>query len=143
MCFLTALFICKRKIWSRFCLWVLVFFKKNSMIRDFMVVAYQPFFPLMLSCYVHSFDKYLISTYCLQDTIQTMLYINSEAKGSFFFLGMNMITASCTTSLTSIHSSMSTMDRGSWQCTGGRGQDNPQEKRSVKKAKWLSRKTYK
>ena len=30
------------------------------------------------------------------------------------------------------------MDEGFWHCTGGSGQDHPQEKEILKKAKWLS-----
>ena len=30
------------------------------------------------------------------------------------------------------------MDGGSWHCTGGSDQEQPQEKKKYKKAKWLS-----
>ena len=36
-----------------------------------------------------------------------------------------------------------TVDRGSWNYTGGGGQKHPQEKEMIKKAKWLSDEAFK
>lgn len=38
--------------------------------------VYWSFFTSAVSCFVDSFDRYLISTYCVQNTVRTMLHLN-------------------------------------------------------------------